>query len=146
MQTLNPKRCLGIAAAGAFIALTTVGLPARADELVQHLGPVGPHEPILTTFGNKRVIAFYEPADGRCAVNAVVYDKTDADTGRTTAARVRVSLNPRQMVHIDSTDNKSINLQCGDHADTLGLVDNGELVAFDPQQAKPPIRAGASGF
>ncbi len=146
MRTLNRRRCLGITAAGAFIALTTVGLPARADELVQHLGPVGPHEPILTTFGNKRVIAFYEPADGRCAVNAVVYDKTDADTGMTTAARVRVSLNPRQIVHIDSTDNKSINLQCGDHADTLGLVDNGELVAFDPQQAKPPIRAGASGF
>jgi hypothetical protein len=76
--------------------------------------PVGAHEPILTTFGNKRVIAFYEADNGRCAVNAVVYDKTDADTGMTTAGRVRVSLNPRQIVHIDSTDNKSINLQCGD--------------------------------
>jgi hypothetical protein len=51
----------------------------------------------------ERVIAFYEPDNGRCAVNAVVYDKTDAYTGMTTAARVRVSLNPRQMVHIDST-------------------------------------------
>ena len=90
MHTLNRRRCLGIAAAGAFVALTAVGLPARADELVQHLGPVGAHEPILTTFGNKRVIAFYEPDNGRCAVNAVVYDKTDADTGMTTAARVRV--------------------------------------------------------
>ena len=92
MHTLKRRRCLGIAAAGAFFALTTVGLPARADELVQHLGPVPPHEPILTTFGNKRVIAFYEPDNGRCAVNAIVYDKTDADTGMTTAARVRVSL------------------------------------------------------
>jgi hypothetical protein len=76
----------------------------------------------------------------------VVYEKTDADTGMTTAARVRVSLNPRQIVHIDSTDNKSINLQCGDRAEMLGLVDNGELVAFDPQQANPPMRASASGF
>ena len=57
-----------------------------------------------------------------------------------------MSLNPRQMVHIDSTDNKSINLQCSDRAETLGLVDNGELVAFDRQQAKPPMRASASGF
>jgi hypothetical protein len=121
---------LGIAAAVAFVALTAVGLPARADELVQHLGPVGPHDPILTTFGDKRVIAFYEPDNGRCAVNAVVYDKTDADTGMTTAARFRVSLNPRQMVHIDSTDNESINLQCGDRAETLALVDSGELVAL----------------
>ena len=146
MHTLNRRRRLGIAAAGAFVALTAVGLPARADELVQHLGPVPPHEPILTTFGNKRVIAFYEPDNGRCFVNAVVYDKTDADTGMTTAARVRVSLTPRQTVHIDSTDNKSINLQCGDRAEMLALVDNDELVAFGVQQADPPMKASASGF
>ena len=146
MFTLNRNRLLGFAAAGAFVTLTAVDLPARADELVQHLGPVGPHEPILTTFGNKRVIAFYEPDNGRCAINAVVYDKTDAETGMTTAARVRVSLNPRQVVHIDSTDNKSINLQCGDRADMVALVDSGELVASDPQQANPPMRASASGF
>ena len=66
MHTLNRRQCLGIAAAGAFVALTTVGLPARADELVQHLGPVGAHEPILTTFGNKRVIAFYERQRSLC--------------------------------------------------------------------------------
>ena len=64
----------------------------------------------------------------------------------TTAARVRVSLNPRQMVHLDSTDNKSINLQCGDRAETLALVDSGELVAFGIQHANPPMRASASGF
>ena len=97
MHTLNRRQCLGIAAVAAFVALTAFGLPARADELVQHLGPVGAHEPILTTFGNKRVIAFYEPDNGRCTINAVVYDKTDADTGMTTAARVRVSLDPRQI-------------------------------------------------
>jgi hypothetical protein len=146
MHALNTSWRLGIAAAGAFVALTAFGLPARADELVQHLGPVGAHEPILTTFGNKRVIAFYEPENGRCAINAVVYDKTDADTGMTTAARFRVRLNPREIVHIDSTDNKSINLQCGDRAETLSLIDNGELVAFGMQQANPPMRANASGF
>ena len=140
------RNFLKFAAASALVALTAVSTPVRADELVQNLGPVGPHEPILTTFGNKRVIAFYEPDNGRCAVNAVVYDKTDADTGMTTAAQVRVSLNPRQTVYIDSTDNKSINLQCGDRAETLGLIDNGELVASDPHQPNPPIKASASGF
>ena len=55
--------------------------------------------------GNKRVIAFYEPDNDHCALNAVVYDKTDADTGMTTAARFRVSLNPREVVHIDSGPN-----------------------------------------
>ena len=76
----------------------------------------------------------------------MVYDKTDADTGMTTAARVRLSLDPRQIVHIDSTDNKSINLQCGDREEKLSLIDNGELVAFDPQQANSPMGASASGF
>jgi hypothetical protein len=124
-------RILSLAAAGALVALT---IPAHADELAQNLGPVGPHEPILTTVGNKRVIAFYEPDNGRCAVNAVVFDKTDADTGMTTAARVRVSLNPREMVHIDSTENKSLHLQCGDQAERLAIVDANKFIAADVAQ------------
>src|SRR6478609_7374056 len=113
--------------AAACVVVCTLGTPARADELVQNLGPVGPHEAILTEVGSERVIAFYEPDNGRCAVHAVVFDKTDAYTGMTTAARVRVSLNPREMVHIDSADNesvKSLNLQCGDDAASLALVDS----------------------
>jgi hypothetical protein len=121
------RNFLKFAAASALLALTVSGTPARADELAQNLGPVGPHEPILTEVGSERVIAFYEPDNGRCAVHAVIFDKTDAYTGMTTAARVRVSLNPREIVHIDSTDNesvKSLNLQCGDDAESLALVDS----------------------
>jgi hypothetical protein len=115
---------LKLAVAGAFIALTAASTPVRADEMVQRYGPVGPNDTILATFGNKRVIAFYERDNGRCAVNAVVFEQTDAETGMTTAARVRVSLSPRQMVHIDSTDNQTIHLQCGDYAKTLAVVDD----------------------
>ena len=110
------------AAVGA-ILLSAANHTANADELVQNLGPVGPHEPILTTVGNKRVIAFYELDNGRCAIQAVVYDKTDPDTGMTTAARVRVSLNPREIVHIDGNDSETLNLQCGDYAESLGAID-----------------------
>jgi hypothetical protein len=121
---------LKLAAAGAIIALTAASTPARADEMVQNLGPVGPNNTILATFGNKRVIAFYELDNGRCAVNAVVFERTDAETGMTTAARVRVSLSPRQMVGIDSSDNQTLNLQCGDYAKTLAVVgDDLELAA-----------------
>ena len=66
----------------------------------------------------------------------------------TTAARVRVSLNPREMVYIDSTDNdsfKSLNLQCGDDAATLALVDSHENIAFGTSTSKH-IKASASGF
>jgi hypothetical protein len=111
-----------LAAVGTLVALGGYNLPARAEELAQNLGPVGPHEPILTTVGNKRVIAFYEPGAGNCGLNVVVWDRSDE--GGSSAARVRVSLNASQMVHIDSPDNQSLNLQCGDYADTLKIVDS----------------------
>ena len=59
----------------------------------------------------------------------MVYDKTDADTGTTTAARFRVSLNPREVVHIDSTDNESLDLQCGYNAESLAIVDTKFIAA-----------------
>ena len=124
---LSRIQLLKFAAAG--VVVCTLGSPALADELVQNLGPVGPHEAILTEVGSERVIAFYEPDNGRCAVHAVVFDKTDAYTGMTTAVRVRVSLQPREMVHIDSTDNESLNLEslnlkCGDNAASLAVADS----------------------
>jgi hypothetical protein len=128
MLSFFHRRILTFAAAGALV-FTAVSVPARAVELVTHSGPVGPHEAILTAVGSKRVIAFYEPNGGHCAVNAVIFDKTDAYTGMTTAVRVRVSLHPREMVHIDSTDNESLNLEslnlkCGDNAASLAVVDS----------------------
>ena len=120
---------LKLAVAGAIIALTTASTPTRADEMVQRYGPVGPNDTILATFGNKRAIAFYEVDNGRCAVNAVVFEQTDAETGMTTAVRVRLNLSPRQVVHIDSSDNQTLHLQCGDDAKTLAVVDNNLQVA-----------------
>ena len=147
---LSRIQLLKFAAAGGVVACT-LGTPARADELVQNLGPVGPHEAILTEVGSERVIAFYEPENGRCAVHAVVFNKTDAYTGMTTAARVRISLEPSQIVHIDSAHNeslKSLNLQCGKNAETLTIIDTDNLVAsgITIQPAAQPIKASASGF
>ena len=147
---LSRIQLLKFAAAGSVVACM-LGTPAQADELAQNLGPVGPHEPILTEVGSERVMAFYEPDNGRCAVHAVVFDKTDAYTGMTTAARVRVSLNPREMVHIDSADNesvKSLSLQCGENAEKLTIIDADSLVAsgITIQSPAQPIKASASGF
>ena len=120
------------AAVGTLVVLGGYSLPTRADELAQNLGPVGPNEPILTTVGSKRVIAFYEADGGHCGMNIVVWDRADASGG--SAARVRVTLDPRQMVHIDSADNKSLNLQCGDTADTLKIVEPNKLVTAGAAQ------------
>ena len=151
MFSLSRIQFSKFAAMGSLVVLSTLGTPTHADELAQSLGPVGPHEAILTEVGSERVIAFYEPDNGRCAVNAVVYDKTDAYAGMTTAARVRVSLNPREMVQIDSTDKgslKSLNLQCGKNTKNLTIIDTDSSVASDITIQPPgqPIKAGASGF
>ena len=115
------RNFLKFAAAGALLALTAA-TPALADELTQNLGPVGPHEPMITTVGSNRVIAFYVPGNGGCNVQAVIWNGDDTDAN--TAAGIRVSLNPGQTTSIDSVENKSLTLKCGDDAETLALVDS----------------------
>jgi hypothetical protein len=130
MFTLS--RTSSLLALGTVIVLGGMNLPARGDQFTEHLGPVGPHEPILTTVGSKRVIAFYEPSAGLCGMHVVVWDSADASGG--SAARVRVSLNPRQMIQIDSSENKSINLQCGNFAETLALIESNSIVSVKNSQ------------
>lgn len=116
------RNFLKLAAASTLVAVTAVSTPARADELVENLGPVGPHVPILAWVGSKRVIAFYGPDSGNCAVQIVVWNPKDINAGSTVS--FQATLNPRQMAHIDSAaDNKSLDLQCGDNAKRLAIVD-----------------------
>ena len=70
MFSLSRIQFSKFAAMGSLVVLSTLGTSTRADELAQNLGPVGPHEAVLTEVGSERVIAFYEPDNGRCAVHA----------------------------------------------------------------------------
>ena len=130
------RNFLKFAAAGAFV-LATATAPSNADERVQRLGPVGPHDTIMTTFGTKGVIAFYEPDGTHCGLYAVVYNV--ADESGASAAQIRVSLNARQVVNIDGADQKSLSLQCGDNAATLRIVD-----AHSGQSTTHKLHQGAS--
>ena len=144
MFPLTRNQCLKFAAVAAFFALT-VFTPARAKELPQNLGPVGPNESILTDVGTKRVLAWYKPEGGGCAVYAVVWNRADVEG--TSTAGIRIRLSPGQVVHFDSSyDVKSLNLKCSEDAANLSIVDNEELVAFDIKRTNQPVRASASGF
>ena len=118
---------LKLAAAGAIVALTATSTPARADDMVQNLGPVGPNEPILATFGNKRAVASFASVSGACALQAVVWNADDIDA--TSASQFRVSLNPGQTTQIDGSANETLTLQCGGFAQTLAVVGNDLQVA-----------------
>jgi hypothetical protein len=54
-----------------------------------------------------------------------MWDRGD-ESGDSTAG-FRVTLDPRQVVHIDTAQNKSIGLQCGSAAGTLAIVDTGKI-------------------
>jgi hypothetical protein len=123
------RNFLKFAAASSLLALTASSTPARADEMIQNLGPVGPNAPILATVGSKNVIASYAPASGTCAIRVVVWDANDTDAA--SAARIRVSLNPGEAASIDSAENKSLTLKCGDYAESLAVVDTDQQVASE---------------
>jgi hypothetical protein len=122
------RNFLKFAAAGAIVALTAVSTPAHADEMVQNLGPVGPHEPMIATVGGKRVIAFFVPGNGNCNIQAVIWN-SDSTDGADTAAGFRVGLKAGQTASLDSADNKSLTLRCGDYAETLAAVDDTQSIA-----------------
>ncbi|MGC2340262.1 MAG: hypothetical protein WA453_01495 [Methyloceanibacter sp.] len=115
-----------LAFAGAVAALLAASTPVSAEEPRQHLGPVGPSEPILATFGDKRLIAFYVPDSGRCSINAVVFDAASAEASNS-PARVRISLWPSESFHLDAGQ-KSVNLRCGDNASAMALSGPAELI------------------
>jgi hypothetical protein len=129
MFTLSRTELLKLGAAGAMVALALISTHAYSGELAANLGPVGPYEPILTGIGNKQVVAHYAPADGRCSVNAVVWEDVEAKT----AARIRVTLRPGEIAQIDAATNESLNLQCGFDAQSLATVDTVNMVA-EPAQ------------
>jgi len=129
-------------AAGAFVALFASN-PAGADEMVQNLGPVGPNDTLLATVGRLRVIAFLESgSSGRCAVNAVVWDK-DADPS-TSAKAVRVRIEPSEFLHINNAVQESAHLQCGSNAATLAIIDTAALSAsgITVQPPLQPVKPG----
>ena len=117
---------LKVASAAAVVALTALSTPTSANEMVQNLGPVAANEPIIKTVGTKNVLAFFEPGNGQCNVQAVIWNVDEIETNPT---RVRVSLHPGQSASIDSSATASFKLRCGDDAETLAAIDGDQHFA-----------------
>jgi hypothetical protein len=120
-----------IAICGVLFA-SSASVAANAEEPLNNLGPVGPHEPIVIAAGNQRVIAFYEPERGGCAVIAVTWKEAAPDA----PLRVRVSLKPGQMFQLDGAERQSVGLLCGADAATLALVAPPELILTGATSSK----------
>jgi len=114
-------------AAGALLALAAGATPALANEWMNNLGPVGPHEPILVNLGDQRIVAFFIPERGACAVNAVTWKDTGRDTPYA-SARVRIVLKPGQIMQIDGAQRHAMGLLCGVDASSLTATAPAELI------------------
>lgn len=125
-MTLRSSSILGLTALATLVALGAA-LPASADEPRSNFGPVGPSEPILAKIGTQRVIAFYKPEAGRCAVMAVVWGDLDAKVPYA-STRIRIDLKPGEMLRLDAAEKQSMNLLCGADASTLAVVAPPELI------------------
>ncbi len=128
MAKFSPSRFRAAVNALFALALTAAAAPVLGAEApAQNLGPVGPAEPILVRFGTQRIIAFFAPERGGCAVNAVTWKDEDAKAPYA-SARVRVSLKPGQLLALDGSQRQSMSLLCGADAATLAVVVPAELI------------------
>jgi hypothetical protein len=110
----------------AFV-LAVAATPALAQEPANNLGPVGPGDPILANFGGQRVIAFFAPESGHCAVSAVTW-KDSESSAPYASTRIRVTLKPGQTLSLDGAERQSMGLLCGVDASTLAAVAPAELI------------------
>jgi hypothetical protein len=77
--------------------------------------------------GGQRLIAFFLPDRGSCAVNAVMWKDAGAEAPYA-SSRIKVSLRPGEMIQLQSGLRQCVNLLCGADASTLAVVAPPELI------------------
>ncbi|MGH6865978.1 MAG: hypothetical protein ACREDO_07390, partial [Methyloceanibacter sp.] len=121
------SRILILAAACAVAGLAFAHTPARAEQPASNLGPVGPYEPILAAVGDKRLVAYYVPENGKCTVTAVFFDAASSGGGET-STRLRMALHPGEIFNLDAVSDQRVVLACGLNAGMLTVLNRGEVL------------------
>lgn len=127
------KNILPIAAAGALSLVAATGFADADDKRATNLGPVGPYQPILADVGDSRLLAYYEPDGGNCAVSAVM--STAAADGTIDAKRVRVALHPGELFHFDGVKNERVVFTCAPDAKAMTVLNKGEVLTRQASNA-----------
>ena len=93
-----------------------------------------PIQSISYEFGSKAISGYFVSQGLACLLSLMISDKSNPDRlSPTTAARVRLMLEPGQIVGLDSEEGRSLNFTCGGHAKTL-VVNYGERSKLVTQQ------------
>lgn len=144
---MSSKSLLGVAvvvAAAAVIGLGASLPPASTRAPAADKAEYLPVQKIRYDFGSKTLSGYFMRQDAACALSVMVAEKADADvTPSQTPARLRLVLQPGQVVGLDSEEGRSVNLTCGPDAATL-LADTGErakLMALQQLARQNPAAA-----
>jgi hypothetical protein len=104
------------------------GEPVEGDALYR------PIQSISYTLGSKIASGYFIQQNSVCLVTLMIIESSDSGLpSPTTAARVRIMLDPGQVAGLDSEEGRSLNLTCGEAAATLA-VDYGERSKLVAQQ------------
>jgi hypothetical protein len=128
-KVLKTAPFAGMIATGlvAWVPAASSGSPAEIEAKYR------PIESISYEFGSKFVSGFFVQQAASCLVHVMITEKIDPDGPlRMTATRVRVALSPGQIAGLDSEEGRSLNLKCGEGAETLEVTigDRESLVAL----------------
>ena len=121
---LRMSKILPLAAASALSLFAITEVATAGERVKANLGPVGPNEPILATVGKSRLVAYYEPDDGKCDVSAILFTARP-DGGGNDSTRVRVTLHPGELFHLDGVREERIVLTCVPNAQALTVLNRG---------------------
>ncbi len=84
-----------------------------------------PLQSISYEFGSKYTSGYFVREAGKCAVTLMLIEKSQPEQPLPfTAARVRLTLAPGQVVGLDSEEGRSLNFTCGPDAQAI-LADSG---------------------
>jgi len=73
--------------------------------------------------GSKRAVGYFEGRDGTCRVTLMIAEAVDPDIAPvTSAARVRLSIQPGQSADLGSAEGEAMQLICGTDATTLQVT------------------------
>jgi hypothetical protein len=116
-MTLMKKYLLAAAALVALASQASAGTVLSAQEDADTYRPI---QSIRYDFGSKSMSGYFVQQAVRCVMMLMVSERGDQDTAPSgTATRVRLVLNPGQIAGLDSEEGRSINLTCGEGAQTL---------------------------
>jgi len=107
----------GVAAVGTAASSASTMPPGQTTYL--------PMQAISYDLGSKAAIGYFVRDAGACQVVMMITEKADVQAPSTfSAARLRLALLPGQRAGLDSEEGRTIDLACGEGADTL-TVRNG---------------------